>query len=490
MNNQLHNQLHYDLSAAARRAMTERGFEPDFPPAVAAQLEQLRQHPPQPNPSARDLRALLWSSIDNDTSRDLDQIEYVEPAPNGAHRILVGIADVDAFVPKNSPIDQHALCETATVYTGLDIFSMLPEQLSTGSTSLLPDQERIAVVVEFTLDAQTQMTASDICLARVVNKAQLAYPSVAAWLEGQAPAPPKIAASAELQQQLRLQDQLAEKLRAERSSHGALNLETIETSPIRVADGAIDIEARVRNHATQLIEDFMIAANGVVARALEAKQFSSIRRVVKTPKRWDRIVELAAEKGTQLPALPDPRPLNDFLSRQQEKDPDHFADLSLAVIKLLGPGEYVLEKPGEKPEGHFSLAVQDYTHSTAPNRRYADLVTQRLLKAMIAGGPSPYSDDELASIASRCTLMEDAIRKVTREMQKRIGAVAMSTRIGQNFSAIVTGVNEHGTFVRTIQPHVEGMLVRGQHGLDVGDQLRVTLVHTDPSRGFIDFARA
>jgi len=318
------------------------------------------------------------------------------------------------------------LCETATVYTGIDIFSMLPEQLSTGWTSLLQDQERVAVVVEFTMDPQAQIAASDIYMARIVNKAQLAYRSVAAWLEGQSPAPPKVAASAELQQQLRLQDELAGKLRSERASHGALNLETIETYPIRVSDGAIDIEARVKNHATQLIEDFMIAANGVVARMLEAKHLSSIRRVVKTPKRWDRIVELAAEKGTRLPATPDPRPLNDFLSQQQQKDPQHFPDLSLGVIKLLGPGEYVLEKPGETPEGHFSLAVQDYTHSTAPNRRYADLVTQRLVKAMMAGAPAPYSDDELASIAARCTQMEDAQRKVTREMQKRIAAAPSS----------------------------------------------------------------
>lgn len=483
-------QLPFDLSAAARRSMIQRGFEPDFPPAVADEVQQLRQHPPQPTASARDLRALLWSSIDNETSRDLDQIEYVEPAPGGGHRILIGIADVDAFVPKGSPMDQHALKETATVYTGIDIFSMLPEQLSTGWTSLLQDQERIAVVAEFTLDAQTQITASDIYMARIVNRAQLAYPSIAAWLAGTAPAPPKVAASTELQQQLRLQDELAQRLRTERACHGALNLETVETHPIRVANGTIDIESRVKNRASQLIEDFMIAANGVVARMFDAKRLSSIRRVVKTPKRWDRIVELAAEKGTKLPAAPDARPLNDFLNLQQRQDPEHFPDLSLAVIKLLGPGEYVMEKAGEKPEGHFSLAVQDYTHSTAPNRRYADLVTQRLLKAMMNAAPAPYSDDELAAVASRCTMMEDAQRKVTREMQKRIAAVAMSGHVGQTYDAVVTGVNEHGSFVRIFKPAVEGMLVRGQQGVDVGDQLRVTLVRTDPAHGFIDFARA
>lgn len=483
-------QLHYDLVAAARRSMTERGFEPDFPSGVAQQLEQLRAHPPAPAPGVRDLRNLLWSSIDNDTSRDLDQIEVAEGLPNGSYRVLVGIADVDLYVPKGSPIDAHALRETTTVYTGVEIFPMLPEELSTGSTSLLQDQERAALIIEFTVDAQANITASDVYRAQVVNKAQLAYPSVGAWLAGTAAPPPKVAASPELQQQLKMQNDVAQLLRRQRSSRGALDLQTIETHPICISDGEIDIEAEVKNAATQLIEDFMIAANSVVARALDGKQFSSIRRVVKTPKRWDRIVELARQLGTQLPADPDPKPLHDFLLAQQAKDPDHFADLSLAVIKLLGPGEYVLERPGEPSQGHFGLAVQDYTHSTAPNRRYADLVTQRLLKAMTAGENSPYSDDELANVAAQCTRMEDAERKVSREMQKRIAAVAMSGRIGQGFDAIVTGVNEHGTFVRTIQPHVEGMLVRGQKGLDVGDKLRATLVRTDPERGFIDFARA
>src|SRR5579863_3242926 len=483
-------QLRYDLAAAARRSMMEHGFEPDFPPPANQQLEQLRAHPPAAAQGARDLRGLLWSSIDNDTSRDLDQIEYTEALPGGSYRVLIGIADVDAWAPKGCPIDSHALRETTTVYTGVEIFPMLPEELSTGSTSLLQDQERGAVIIEFTVDGQANITASDVYRAQVVNKAQLAYPSVGAWLDGSAAAPQKVAASPELQQQLKMQNDIAQLLRRQRSSRGALNLQTIETHPICMTDGDIDIEAEVKNAATQLIEDFMIAANGVVARTLEAKQFSSIRRVVKTPKRWDRIVELARQMGTQLPADPDPKPLHDFLLAQQAKDPDHFADLSLAVIKLLGPGEYVLDKAGQPAEGHFGLAVQDYTHSTAPNRRYADLLTQRLLKAMIAGQRSPYSDDELANIAAQCTRMEDAERKVSREMQKRIAAVAMSGRIGQAFDAIVTGVTDHGTFVRTVKPHVEGMLVRGQKGLDVGDKLRATLVRTDPERGYIDFARA
>ena len=470
--------------------MMAHGFEPDYPAPIAAQLQQLREHPPEPAASARDLRNLLWSSIDNDTSRDLDQIEYVEATPDGGARVLIGIADVDAYVPKGSAIDQHALRETTTVYTGVENFSMIPEELSTGSTSLLEGQERGAVIVEFTVDAQADIAGSDIYLARVVNRAQLAYPSVGAWLAGQAPAPAKVAASSDLEKQLRLQSDIAQKLRGQRAKHGALNLQTLETHPIRLTDGQIDVEAEVKNLATQLIEDFMIAANGVVARAFDAHHFPAIRRIVKTPKRWDRIVELARQMGTQLPAEPDPKPLHDFLCEQQKKDPDHFADLSVAVVKLLGPGEYVLERPGDPPQGHFGLAVQDYTHSTAPNRRYADLVGQRLLKAMIAGRPSPYSDDELESIAAQCTRMEDAERKVAREMQKRIAAVAMSDRVGQAFDAIVTGVNEHGSFVRTLKPPVEGMLVRGQQGVDVGDRVHVTLVRTDPGHGYIDFARA
>jgi VacB/RNase II family 3'-5' exoribonuclease len=483
-------QQHFDLAAAARRSMIEHGFEPECPPAIAQQLAQLRQHPPAINSSARDLRGLLWSSIDNDTSRDLDQIEYVEGVPGGGYKVLIGIADVDLFVPKGSPIDVHALRETTTVYTGVQIFSMLPEELSTGTTSLLEGQDCAAVVVEFTVDAQASISNTNISLARVTNKAQLAYPSVGAWLAGTGPAPAKVAASKDLQQQLKWQSEIAQRLGDARSNHGALNLETIETHAVPLTGGELDIEASAKNLATRLIEDFMIAANGVVARALEARHYSSIRRIVKTPKRWDRIVELARQLGTQLPAEPDSKPLHDFLCEQQKKDPDHFPDLSLSVIKLLGPGEYVLEKPGQPSEGHFGLAVQDYTHSTAPNRRYADLVSQRLLKAMILGQKSPYSDDELASVAAQCTKMEDAERKVSREMGKRIAAVAMSNRVGQAFDAIVTGVNEHGSFVRTLKPPVDGMLVRGKEGLDVGDRLRVTLVRTDPTHGFIDFARA
>ena len=472
----------------------ERGFQPDFPPEVEQEVAKLKAHIPPMNPAAEDLRDLLWSSIDNQTSRDLDQIEYADTLPDGRTRVRIGIADVDAFVPKGSAIDRYASNETVTLYTGVKNFSMLPEELSTGLTSLLEGEDRACMVTEFVLDANVCATESCVAESRIYpalvrNKAQLAYPGVGAWLEGRGDAPAKVSASAELETQLRLQNQIAQRLRLERYRHGALNIETIEDNAQLQGDG-IKLDTQTKNSATELIEDFMIAANGVVARTLSEKNIASIRRVVRMPRRWDRIVEVAAALGAELPSQPDSKALNDFLCERKEADPDHFPDLSLAIVKLLGPGEYVLERPGEPSEGHFGLAVEDYTHSTAPNRRYADLVTQRLVKAMVAGQPTPYSDDELAAIAANCTAKATAERKLGREMQKRIAAVALADRIGEKFRAIVTGVNEHGSFVRALAPHVDGMLVQGQRGVDVGDKLNVRLVRTDPNRGFIDFSRA
>jgi|SRR5579863_60862 len=479
-----------DLQAVARQVMLAHGFEPEFPAQVPAQLAQIESHPPAVTPGngARDLRALLWSSIDNDTSRDLDQIEVAEPVSGGATKIMIGIADVDAYVPKASPIDQHAARETTTVYTGIRIFPMLPEELSTGITSLLENVDRIAMVVEFVVQSDGTLASHDVYRALVRNKAQLQYNSLGAWLEGKAAAPPKVAASTDLQSQLRLQDDAAQRLKQQRFQHGALNLQTDELQPLIFNDQVVDVVKQQRNRGTDLIEDFMIAANGVVARALE--NVSSLRRIVRTPERWDRIVELAAGKGTKLPAQPDSKALNDFLLQQKAADPNHFADLSLSVIKLIGPGEYVVERPGETVSGHFGLAVHDYTHSTAPNRRFADVVSQRVLKAMLAGAVHPYGDDELTSIAANCTQKEDAARKVEREMAKRLAAVVMQTHINEVFDSIVTGVNEHGTFVRVLQPHVEGMLIQGHNGLDVGDRVRVRLVRADVQSGYIDFTRA
>ncbi len=470
--------------------MLAHGFEPNFPPATQQQLAEIRAHPPQLTPSdkARDLRGLLWSSIDNDTSRDLDQIEVAERLPNGAVKVMVGIADVDAFVGKGSPIDQHASRETTTVYTGICNFAMLPEELSTGASSLLPDVDRPAVVIESVVDAGGSLSTSDVYRAIVRNKAQLTYGAVGAWLEGKAAAPPKVAASLDLQAQLKLQDEAAQALRKLRYEQGALNIDTSEVHPVVLNQQVVDVVQQEKNRATELIEDFMIAANGVVARLLE--KVSSLRRIVKTPEHWDGIVRLAGTQGVTLPVQADSKALNDFLLKRKAADPDHFADLSLAVIKLIGPGEYVLERPGDRAQGHFGLAVQDYTHSTAPNRRFADIVTQRLTKSMLDGKPSPYSDDELAAIAANCTQREDAARKVEREMSKRLAAIAMSHRVGETFDAMVTGVTPKGTFVRVMQPHIEGLLAQGAQGLHVGDKVRAKLTRTDVQRGFIDFARA
>jgi exoribonuclease-2 len=477
------------LQAAAKEIMRQYGFEPDFPPAVEQQLAQLRASPPAltAGGDVRDLRNLLWSSIDNDTSRDLDQIEVAERLPSGDVKVLVGIADLDAFIPKQSAIDQHAARETTTVYAGVRNFPMLPEELSTGKTSLLENQDRLSVVIEFVVDGGGHLKSSDVYRALVRNQAQLQYNSVGAWLEGTGVAPPKVAASADLQAQLHLQDEVAQKLKSQRYENGALNLQTDELHALVLNQQVVDVVNQQKNHATELIEDFMIAANGVVARMLE--KVSSLRRIVQQPERWDRIVQLAAMHGETLPAQPDSKALNDFLVKLKASDPDHFADLSLAVIKLIGPGEYVLERPGDPAPGHFGLAVQDYTHSTAPNRRFPDIVTQRLIKALLAGRASPYSDDELSAIAANCTEKENAAKKVEREMSKRLAAVAMAKRIGTLFDAIVTGVTPHGTFVRALQPRVEGLLAQGQQGVDVGDKLRVKLIRTDPERGFIDFAR-
>jgi VacB/RNase II family 3'-5' exoribonuclease len=480
-----------DLQAAAKQVMIENGFEPEFSPQVQQELEELKAHPPnvEPSPDIRDLRNLLWSSVDNDTSRDLDQAEVAERLSNGETKVLVAIADVDTFVPKSSAIDAHAAKETTTVYTGVRNFPMLPEQLSTGTSSLLETGDKLSLVIEFVVGNDGSVHSSSVYRAILRNKAQLTYNAVGAWLEDKRGAPDKVAASTDLQSQLELQDEVAQALKNERYRHGALNIETIEVRPVVLNDKVVDVVKQEKNRATELIEDFMIAANEVVARMLGTNKVSSIRRVVKTPKRWSRIVELAAKQGEQLPAVPDSKALNEFLINCKAADPDHFVDLSLAVIKLMGPGEYVLERPGDPEPGHFGLAVQDYTHSTAPNRRFADLVTQRLIKAVLASQPAPYSDDELAAIARNCTLKEDAARKVEREMSKRIAAVAMSSRIGETFDAIVTGVTSHGTFVRVLKPAVEGLLAQGQQGADIGDKLHVKLIKTDIQRGYIDFAR-
>ena len=480
---------HFNLVAAAHAAMLEHGFQPDFPEGTDKELAGILADQTLPQ-GLKDLRGLLWSSIDNDTSKDLDQIEWAEKLGDGRIRILVGVADVDERVHLGSVIDKHAQSETTSVYTGVKVFPMLPVELSEGATSLNENEDRAAIVIEYCVDASGAASDGQAYRALVRNRAQLAYPSVGAWLEGQGDAPARVAASTELAAQLKLQDEAAHRMVGNRFQHGALDIETIETRPLMQGDVPTEIARTEKNRATSLIEEFMVAANGVMARHIEGAKVSLIRRVVRVPKRWDRIVQLAAGMGATLPAEPDSKALNDFLLAQKLKDPDRFPDLSLAVVKLMGPGEYVLVRPGVESPGHFGLAVQDYTHSTAPNRRFPDMVAQRILKAVTAGGAPPYTDDALDAIATRCTEMEDAARHVERDMEKRIAAVVLHPKIGQTFDGIITGANQHGTFVRTLGPDVEGMVVRGAKGLDVGDRVRVKLVATDPVRGFIDFAVA
>ena len=479
----------FDLRAAAHQEMLAHGFQPDFPTAVDQQVKDLQARKAEIAPDARDLRSMLWSSIDNDTSRDLDQAEAAERVSGGI-RVLIAVADVDTDVPADSPIDRHAAQQTTSVYTGVETFPMLPMELSTDLTSLNESADRLAIVVEMVVAADGSISSPAIYRALVRNQAQLTYNGVGPWLEGTAAPPPKVAASAGLAAQLKLQDEAAQILCNQRHKMGALNIDRVEFEAVVSDSGEVEgINTRKKNRASELIENFMVAANGVMARTLQNAGVSSIRRVVKTPERWPRIVELAAQQGETLPAEPDCGALNTFLQKRKAADPDHYADISLAVIKLMGPGEYVLQRSGDAGQGHFALAAHDYTHSTAPNRRFADTVTQRLIKSVLAKQPAPYSDSQLDAIARNCTLKEDAARKVERVMSKRVAAVALAHRIGETFNAVVTGAGPKGVFVRVLAPPVEGMLVRGQQGADVGDRLQVSLVGADPRRGYIDFAK-
>ena len=477
------------LRAIARRAMTERGLLPDFSPAVLAQTEALGERVVETGPAIRDLRDLAWVSIDNDDTRDLDQLSVAEPLAGGAVKLLVAVADVDATVAEGSAIDGHARANTTSVYTVAEIFPMLPERLSTDLTSLGEARDRLAIVVEMAVGPDGAVTASDVHRALVRNQAKLAYDSVAAWLDGTGQAPAAVAARPAIADQLRLQARVAQAMKELRHHRGALTLETTEARAVFDGDLLADLRPDEKNPAKDLIEDFMIAANVATAQFLERHGFPSMRRVLRTPERWDRIVELAAGLGDRLPAEPSAPALQQFLARRRQADPARFADVSLSVIKLLGSGEYAVELPGGSVDGHFGLAVRDYTHSTAPNRRFPDLATQRLVKAAIAGSPSPYTVDQLTELARHCTLQEDNATKVERQVRKSAAALLLAPRVGQRFDGIVTGASPKGTWVRIVHPAAEGRVVRGEHGLDVGDRVSVELVHTDVERGFIDFAR-
>ena len=478
------------LRGIAHRAMAERGLLPDFSTAVIAETEAIGKAATDTGPSIRDLRDLLWCSIDNDDSRDLDQLTVTAPMKDGTVKVLVAVADVDALVQVGSAIDGHARANTTSVYTAAEIFPMLPEKLSTDLTSLGLGQSRLAIIIEMVVAADGTVAASEVYRAVVRNWAKLAYNSVTAWLDRTAPAPPRLAAVPGLGEQLRIQDRVAQAMKTLRHQLGALSLETLETRAVFDGDLIADLRPEEKNRAKELIEDFMIAANGVTAKYLEAKRLPSLRRVLRAPERWGRLVDLAAGLGGRLPAEPDARALEEFLAQRRRQDPARFPDLSLSVVKLLGSGEYVVERPGQSTDGHFGLATRDYSHSTAPNRRFPDLVTGRLLKASMAGQPAPYVNDDLDGLARHCTEQEDNAAKVERQVEKSAAALLLASRIGEQFDAIVTGASEKGTWVRIREPSVEGKVVRGSQGLDVGDHVRVELVDTDVERGFIDFRLA
>ncbi len=481
-----------DLVAIARQSMIEAGFEPDFGGDVKSQVQELESSSHSNFPaSARDLRKLLWSSIDNRESRDLDQVEFAEALDGGNTRLLIGIADVDAYVSQGSVIDERASRNGTSVYTGVKTYPMLPEELSTGLTSLNPQQDRLAVVTDLVVADDGTVKSTDIYRALITNHAKLSYESVGGWLDGKSNAPEPVVAVQGLEAQLRLQFESAKDFRELRRQNGSLELGMIQATPVIDDSGkVIQLDVTEQNSARDLIANFMIAANVAMAQFLKAKGGPTLRRIVRTPKNWSRIVEVAADLGDKLPDKPDSRALADFLVRRRAADRVHFPDLSLAIVKLLGPGEYAVQLPGETGEGHFGLAVQDYTHSTAPNRRFADLVTQRLVKAALEGKSPPYSVDELKQIAEQCTDRDAAARKVERKMRKVAAAVVLSEKIGQEFNSIVTGVTEKGTFARLVSPPVDGRVMRGERGLRVGEKVRVRLLDTDPERGFIDFARA
>jgi len=472
--------------------MREHGFDPEFDEQVEAQVDSAKG--PAPTEGLRDLTDLLWSSIDNNESRDLDQLEVAEQLPNGAIRILVAIADVDGLVAKDSPADLRAQANSTSVYTGVAVFPMLPEQFSTNLTSLNQDESRAAIIIENVIEENGDVSRYDVFRGIVRNKAKLAYDATGAWLEntpgGTVQPPPIVAQTRGLAAQLRLQWDAAQRLKKERLENGALELETIEATPVAKGGKVVDLTLTHKTVARDLIEDFMIASNVAIAKWLEQRGRSGIRRIVREPERWGRIVAIARSYGDALPETPNSRALAGFLSRRRAADPERFPDLSTAIVKLLGPGEYALDRPGTDPGGHFGLAAHDYAHATAPNRRYADLVTQRLVKATLGNAPAPYTDAEIDAIAAHCTEREHAASKVERVARKAAAALLLERRIGARFDAIVTGVKGDATYVRLLSPPAEGRVVRGQQGMDVGERVRVRLVHTDPERGHIDFVGA
>ena len=486
MNNKLHPHQKEELADLAVAAMRERGLEPEFPKPAIEQLKTIDGPSAEDGAGIVDMTGLLWCSIDNDDSRDLDQLTVSETLPDGSVKIMVAIADVDTLVAKDTPIDRHAQINTTSVYTSARIFPMLPEKLSTDLTSLNPNQVRVATVTEMVFQPDGTLARSHITRARVHNKAQLAYDAVSAWIEGNGPLPEAADIVPGMDQQLRTQDSVAQQLRANRREQGSLDFQTFQPRAEFDGEQVVAIKQQEQNRARQLIEEFMVATNGVTARFLAGKRRAAIRRVVRSPERWARIAEVAAERGWRLPPDPDAHALEQFLAAERRRDPLRFPDLSLVIVKLMGRGEYVVERPGGPVIGHFGLAVRDYSHSTAPNRRYPDLITGRLLKAALAGERPPYSDTELEFLANRCTSQEDAANKVERRLRKSEAAMLLEGQIGKVFDGVVTGQSKGSTWLRIFDPPADGKLLASRE-LKVGDKVRARLVFTHVEHGFIDF---
>jgi exoribonuclease-2 len=479
-----------DLVRIATHVMQERGLQPEFSPEVARQLGHINGPSAETGSAIADLTSLLWCSIDNDDSEDLDQLTVSEVLPDGKIKLMVAIADVDALVKKGTPIDGHAQTNTSSVYTSARIFPMLPERLCTDLTSLNAQQDRLAVVTEMIFNADASLAGSTVYRARVRNQAKLAYDALSEWIDGKGALPGAAAGVRGMEAQIRTQDSLAQQLRARRRIEGSLDFETFQPRAVFDGEQVVDIRQQVQNRARQLIEEVMIATNGCTARYLASKGGASLRRVVRSPERWLRIVNVAKEYGEVLPDTPDSKALEVFLAKRRKADPLRFPDLSLVIVKLMGRGEYVVETPGSMPLGHFGLAVRDYTHSTAPNRRFPDLITSRMVKALLANAPPPYSPIELAALAEHCTRQEDAAQKVERQMRKSEAALVLESRIGQYFDGVVTGASPEGVWVRIFSPPAEGKVVTTTAGLGLGDKIRVKLIATNVERGFIDFVPA
>lgn len=480
-----------DLQSIARDTMIQYGFEPHFTKEIIEKVQLMDEEAEigKELSSLKDMRHLLWSSIDNDDSLDLDQLEYCELKQNGDINVMIAIADVDSFAPKSGLLDNHASNNCTSVYAGVETFPMLPVRLSTNLTSLKQDVDRIAIIIEYRVQPNGQIHTESVYRALVRNKAKLTYENIGNYLEGKTDIPESVKRIPELEEQLRLQDEAAGRLIRYRMENGSLELNTLEASPIMQNNKVIGLQLIRHNKARNLIENFMVAANRTMVNFLEKAKTPLIQRVVRDPKEWDRIREIAFEHNDMLPNKPDVKALQQFLLRQKELNPEHFADLSLTIVKLLGSGEYVMLEPDKKPYGHFGLAVTDYTHATAPNRRYVDVIIQRIVKSVLNGIKSPYTKEELVSHSSKCTEREKASKKVERFMRKAAAAAFLEEKIGKIFDGIVTGASSKGYYARIIDPPVEGRIVKNFDDLTIGQKIKLRLKSLDPYRGHIDFER-